>query len=64
MSPMLKCGGDNGFEYRLCEVVAPNVQERVLLVTFSTSLARLAKPELKVACRTVDQGAPQERTQS
>jgi hypothetical protein len=31
--------------------------------TSCNNLTRLAKPELKVTCRTIDQGAPQDRTE-
>jgi hypothetical protein len=44
----------NDLASRLSAIVTPNVLERVLHVTILTVMTRLAKPEIKVACRTVD----------
>jgi hypothetical protein len=49
---------------RLYATVIPNVLECVLRVIIVFALTRLAKPEWKVASRIINQGAPQERTQS
>jgi hypothetical protein len=49
---------------RLIVAVTSNVLERVLIITIVTALTRLVKPEWKVACSRVSQGAHQEKAQS